>query len=112
MGGVTLWIINCILSFLFMIGSGGMLWAGEKEEMEALQKQLNKSVLEKPFSPGDAAALDAYLQEAVKNNTSPPQTQPPTGWQPGWTCNNLMYSLYQYRNCLHYYRYYGHYYLY
>jgi len=90
----------------------GVLQAGEKEEMEAIQKQLNKNVLEKPFSPGDAAALDTYLQQAIKNNTPPPQTQPPSGWQPGWTCNNLMYSFYQYRNCLHYYQYYGYYYRY
>ena len=101
--------IGCTLAV--MTGLGGVPWAGEKEDMEALQKQLNKQVLEKPFSPGDAAALDAYLQEAVKNNTQPPQTQPPTGWQPGWTCNNLMYSFSQYRNCRHYYQYYGHYYL-
>lgn len=95
-----------------MIGMAGVLWAGEKEDMEALQRQLNKGVLDKPFNAGDAAALDAYLQQAVKNNTQPPQTQAPAGWQPGWTCNNLMYSFYQYRNCLHYHQYYGHYYPY
>lgn len=110
MGRVALGIVACALSFT--IGMVGVLWAGEKEDMEALQKQLNKNVLEKPFNPGDAAALDAYLQQAIKNNTPPPQTQPPSGWQPGWTCNNLMYSFYQYRNCLHYYRYYGYYYPY
>lgn len=106
----ALGIVGCALSF--MIGIAGVLWAGEKEDMEALQKQLNKGVLDKPFNAGDAAALDTYLQQAIKNNTPPPQTLPPAGWQPGWTCNNLMYSYYQYRNCLHYYRYHGHYYLY
>ncbi len=103
-------VITCTVAIV--MGVGGMLWAGEKEDMEALQKQLNKQVLEKPFNPGDAAALDTYLQQAVKNNTQPPQTQPPAGWQPGWTCNNLMYSYSQYRNCRHYHQYYGHYYLY
>lgn len=110
MGRAALSIIICALSFT--IGMAGVLFAGEKEDMETIQKQLNKNVLEKPFSPGDAAALDAYLQQAIKNNTPPPQTQPPVGWQPGWTCNNLMYSFYQYRNCLHYYQYYGYYYIY
>ena len=110
MGRAALGIVGCALSFI--IGIAGVLWAGEKEDMEALQKQLNQKVLDRPFNAGDAAALDAYLQQAIKNNTPPPQTQPPAGWQPGWTCNNLLYSYYQYRNCHHYYRYYGHYYMY
>ena len=110
MGRAVLRIIGCVL--VLVTGLLGVVWAGEKEDMEALQKQLNKGVLEKPFNPGDAAALDTYLQQAVKNNAPPPQMQPPAGWQPGWTCNNLMYSFYQYRNCLHYHQYYGHYYPY
>ncbi len=108
MGRAAIGIASCALALT--IGMAGVLWAGEKEDMEAMQKQLNKGVLEKPFNPGDAAALDAYLQQAIKNNTPPPQTQAPAGWQPGWTCNNLLYSYSQYRNCHHYYRYYGHYY--
>jgi hypothetical protein len=88
----------------------GVLQAGEKEDMAEMQKKLNQNVMERPFNPGDKVAIDAYLAEAIKNATPPPQQQPPQNWQPGWTCNNLMGSYYQYRNCLHYYRYYGHYY--
>lgn len=105
---------RCVAGGLLVLGlvgsQSGNLSAGEKEDMEAVQKQLNQEVLERPFNPGDKAALDAYLEKAIKNATPPPQLQPPPHWQPGWTCNNLMYSYYQYRNCLHYYRYYGRYY--
>jgi hypothetical protein len=88
----------------------GTVSAGEKEDMAAMQKQLNQSVLERPFNPGDKATIDAYLEQALKKGTPPPQQQPPANWQPGWTCNNLMYSFSQYRNCLHYHQYYGRYY--
>ena len=50
-----------------------------------------------------------HSPQALKNGTLPPQ-QPPSNWQPGWTCNNLMNSYCQYRNCLHYDPCYGHYY--
>ncbi|WP_455379685.1 hypothetical protein [Petrachloros mirabilis] len=100
----------CISAFALTFICQEAPQAGEKEDMEEMQKQLNKNVLERPFNPGDKASIDAYLEEAIKKNTPPPQQQPPMNWQPGWTCNNLMYSYYQYRNCLHYYRYYGHYY--
>lgn len=100
----------CLGMFALTITVPGLLQAGEKEDMEAMQKQLNQNVLERPFNPGDKAAIDAYLEQAVKKGTPPPQIQPPANWQPGWTCSNLMYSYYQYRNCLHYHRYYGHYY--
>lgn len=97
---------------LVCIGVGGsLLWAGEKEDLEAMQKALNQQVLDKPFYPGDKAAVDAYLDEAIKKGVKPIETKP-QGWAPGWTCNNLMYSFGAYRNCLHYHRYYGHYYPY
>lgn len=102
----------CIGLYAVVVSWHGVLQAGEKEEMEAMQKQLNQVVLDRPFNLGDRAAIDAYLQQAIKNNTPPPQTQPPVTWQPGWTCGNLMYSYYQYRNCLHYHQYYGYYYRY
>jgi hypothetical protein len=96
----------CVLTVVW----SGVVLAGEKEDMEAMQKQLNQNVLERPFNPGDKASIDAYLEQALQKGTVPPQVHPPANWQPGWTCNNLMGSLYQYRNCLHYRQYYGHYY--
>jgi len=96
----------CVLA----VTVSSMLQAGEKEDMEAMQKQLNKNVMERPFNPGDKASIEAYLEEAIKKGMPPPQAQPPANWQPGWTCNNLMYSYIEYRNCLHYHRYYGRYY--
>lgn len=105
-------LVACLTIGIATVLWSGVLQAGEKEDMEAMQKQLNQNVMDRPFNPGDRAAIDAYLQQAVKNNTPPPQVQAPSGWQPGWTCNNLVYSYYQYRNCLHYYRYYGYYYRY
>ena len=98
---------GCALALTMAMG--GVLQAGENEDMEAMQKQLNQKVMERPFNPGDKAEMDAYLLQALKNGTLPSQQRPPN-WQPGWTCNNLMSSYYQYRNCLHYHRYYGHYY--
>lgn len=104
-------ILILFLSMVFIGVGGSLLWAGEKEDMEAMQKALNQQVLDKPFYPGDKAAVDAYLDEAIKKGVKPIDDKP-QGWAPGWTCNNLMYSFGAYRNCLHYYRYYGHYYPY
>jgi hypothetical protein len=44
-----------------------ILWAGEKEDedTEAMQKVLNRQVLDKPFYFGDKAAVNAYLEEAI-----------------------------------------------
>ena len=86
-------------------------WGGEKEDMEAMQKALNQEVLDKPFYPGDKAAVDAYLDEVIKKGVKPVETKP-KGWKQGFTCNNLMYSFTAYRNCMHYYRYHGRYYPY
>jgi hypothetical protein len=106
--------LNCLLRGLLTIGIAisaySMVLAGEKEDMEAMQKAMNQKTMERPFNAGDQAALDVYLAQALKSGLPPPQQQPPSNWQPGWTCNNLMSSYYQYRNCLHYHRYYGHYY--
>jgi len=49
-----------------MVLAGSSLWAGEKEDMEAMQRALNQEVLDKPFYPGDKAAVDAYLEDAIK----------------------------------------------
>jgi len=94
-----------------MVLAGSSLWAGEKEDMEAMQRALNQEVLDKPFYPGDKAAVDAYLEDAIIKGVKPNETPPP-GWAPGWTCNNLTYSFNAYRNCMYYYRYHGRYYPY
>ena len=104
-------IIGLFLSLAIMDLGESSLLAGEKEDMEAMQKALNQEVLDKPFYPGDKAAVDAYLDEAIKKGVKPNETAPP-GWAPGWTCNNLTYSFNAYRNCMHYYRYHGRYYPY
>jgi hypothetical protein len=104
-------LVSCSALALTM-AMGGALQAGEKEDMEAMQKALNKQVMERPFNPGDQATIDAYLEQATKKGMPPPQMQPPPEWRPGWTCQNLTYSYNQYRNCLHYHRYYGRYYPY
>ncbi len=96
--------------FALTLAVTSLLQAGEKEDMEAMQKQMNQNVLERPFNPGDKASINAYLEQALQKGMLPPQQLPPTNWQPGWTCNNLMGSYLQYRNCLHYHQYYGHYY--
>lgn len=83
----------------------------EKEEMAAMQKALNQKVLDRPFNPGDRAAVDAYLEESFKKGVLPKEVRP-EGWRPGYTCDNLRYSLYQYRDCRYYHRYYGRYYPY
>lgn len=96
--------------FALTLTMAGSLQAGEKEDMEAMQKKLNQEVVERPFNPGDKASIDAYLEEALHKGTLPPQMVPPSNWQSGWTCNNLMNAYSQYRNCLHYHQYYGRYY--
>lgn len=101
--------LHGLLALVLLASAYSVVLAGEKEDMEAMQKAMNQQTMERPFNPGDKAALDAYLAQALKSGLPPPQ-QAPANWQPGWTCNNLMNSYYQYRNCLHYHRYYGHYY--
>ncbi len=102
----------CMSLFVALVplGSGSVL-ASEEEDLEAMQRALNKEVLDRPFNPGDQAAVDQYVEDALKKNKIPEEY---TGknWKQGYTCNNLIGSLFQYRNCLHYYRYYGRYYPY
>lgn len=104
-------ILGLFLSMVFIGAGGSPLWAGEKEDMEAMQKALNQEVLDKPFNPGDKAKVDAYLEESIKKGVKPIETKP-QGWAPGWTCNNLVYSYRAYRDCMYYHRYYGSYYPY
>ena len=104
-------ILGLLMSMVVLSAGGSPLWAGEKEDMEAMQKALNQEVLDKPFNPGDKAKVDAYLEESIKKGLKPNGTKP-QGWAPGWTCNNLVYSYRAYRDCRYYHRYHGHYYPY
>jgi hypothetical protein len=84
-------------------------FASDEEDMADMQKKLNAEVMQKPFTLEDAARVDAYVREAMKNNLRPIQT-PPKDWRPGYTCNDLWrYSYDEYRDCFYYHRYYGHY---
>jgi hypothetical protein len=104
-------IVVLFFSMVFIGVGESLLWAGEKEDLAAMQKALNQEVLDKPFNPGDKAAVEAYLENAIKKGVKPIETKP-QGWSPGWTCNNLVYSYRAYRNCRYYHRYHGRYYPY
>ena len=77
-----------------------------------LQKQLNQQVMSSPFNAGDIKKAEAYAEEAKKANVQL-VPRPPAYWGPGWTCANLTsyryYYYNDYRNCVYYHRYYGHY---
>lgn len=102
--------INSVLLAVLCAGgifSWGAASAGESEDPVEMQKQLNQGVMEKPFSVEDAAKIDAYITDAMKKDIKPQQT-PPASWRSGYTCADLQ-DYYEYRDCLYYYRYYGHY---
>jgi len=90
---------------------GGSVLASEEEDLEAMQRALNKEMLDRPFNPGDQAAVGKYVEDALRKNEIPKEYTC-KDWKRGYTCNNLMGSLYRYRNCLHCYRHYGRYYPY
>jgi hypothetical protein len=94
---------------LFAMGlcAGGVVFAGDEEDRAEIQKKLNQGVMEKPFSVEDTAKIDAYIKDAMQKDLKPNQ-EPPRSWRSGYTCANL-HDYYEYRNCLYYYRYYGHY---
>ncbi len=104
-------IMKKLVLALLVIGVGipsSAALADDADDMAKMQQQLNAQVMQKPFTVEDTAKLDAYIKEAMKKDMKP-EEKPPVAWQPGWTCANLMYSYYDYRNCMYYYRYYGHY---
>jgi len=83
--------------------------ASDEDDMAEMQKRLNAEVMQKPFSVEDAAKVDAYVKDAMKKDLKPKQAAPKT-WRPGYTCRDLWnYSYYDYRDCVYYHRYYGHY---
>lgn len=82
----------------------------EEEEMAAMQRQLNKEVMEKPFSAADEAKVEAFMKSAMKKDLKPEQLSAPSFWRPGYTCANIYsHGWRQYRNCRYYHRYYGRY---
>jgi hypothetical protein len=60
-----------------------------EEDLEAMQRALNKEVLDRPFNPGDKAAVDKYVEDALSKNEIPKEY---TGkdWKQGYTCDNLV----------------------
>ncbi len=104
---------RAILSVVIMAGLSFVpaVFAGDAEDMAEMQRQLNKEVLEKPFSVADQAKIDAYVQDAAKKNLKPIE-QPPANWnwQPGYTCASIYnYGWRAYSDCAYYHRYYGRY---
>jgi len=86
--------------------------ASDEDDMAAMQKRLNAEVLDQPFLAEQPAKVEAYIQEALKNNLVPPEYSG-TYWRRGYTCRDLLrYSWQEYRNCRYYYRRHGRYYRY
>jgi hypothetical protein len=89
-------------------------FAGESADKarEDMQRALNEQVMATPFNPGDIRKAQAWAEEAKKQNVAP-VAQPPSYWQPGWTCGHLTgyagYYYGDYRNCIYYHHYYGRY---
>ena len=95
-----------LLSALFLLPLR-VAYSGDAEDLAEMQKKLNAEVMSKSFSVEETAKIDAYIKEGMKNDLKP-VTTPPADWRPGYTCANL--SIYnQYRDCLYYHRYHGHY---
>lgn len=96
-------------------GTHGAALAGDDDAArEEMQRKLNAEVMATPFNPGDIKKAEAWAEDAKKQGVAP-QPQPPSYWQPGWTCASLIgyrayyYSYSDYRNCVYYHRYYGRY---
>ena len=101
-------LFSCALLFTCSVG-----WAASDDaEMEAMQKQLNQQVMEKPFLAEEPEKVDAYIKEAMKKNLKPPVYKG-DHWRRGYTCHDMLrYNWYEYRNCMYYHSYYGYYYPY
>ena len=98
-----------LFSLLFI--PAPMLFADSASDMAEMQKKLNQETLDKPFAVEDVAKIDTYINDAMKKDLKPKQT-PPSGWQPGYTCDSYYtgrYNYYAYRDCQYYHHYYGRY---
>ena len=106
-------IVSLLCSGVLLL-SFSSAWAGkaEDDEQAQMQQQLNKEVAEKPFLAEEPEKVEAYIKEAEKKHIKPLEYTGPH-WQRGYTCHDMLrYSWYEYRNCMYYYRYHGHYYPY
>ena len=105
-------VAGTFILFTLLLGNWSIAIADDDEDLEALQRALNQKVMERPFDPGDQAEIDAFVENALKKNQVPEEYKG-NNWRRGYTCADLrQYGYYQYRNCLHYYRYHGRYYPY
>lgn len=78
-------------------------------EMAEMQKQLNKSVMEKPFMFNNEQDVERYIKLKLKSGHAP-NVRPGRHWRQGYTCADLRaHSLSEYAHCLAYYRYHGRY---
>ncbi|MAF83538.1 MAG: hypothetical protein CL797_05485 [Chromatiales bacterium] len=77
--------------------------------MAEMQRQLNADVMAQPFDAADVARVDAYIEQAMKDDLKP-VTKAPDYWRPGYTCRDMRrYTYRAYRDCRYHYRYYGRY---
>jgi hypothetical protein len=96
-----------ILALLLSISGGAIA-----ETAEEMQQRLNQEVAASPFNAGDIKKAAAYAEDALKQGIQPVMVAP-SYWIPGSSCSYLTtYRYYRYddyRNCVYYHRYYGHY---
>jgi|KBSSwiStaDraftv2_1062776.scaffolds.fasta_scaffold1023334_2 hypothetical protein len=79
------------------------------ETAAEMQQRLNAETLNKSFEVEDVSKIDSYIAEASKKNLQP-RKNPPSNWQPGYTCDSYYgryHNYYDYRDCLYYHHYYG-----
>ena len=92
-----------------MVLSTKPVFASEEDDLAEMQRQLNADVMAQPFDPSDVAKVDAYIEEALKDDLKP-VTKKPDWWRPGYNCRNAYsYGYRYYRDCRYHYRYYGRY---
>jgi hypothetical protein len=80
------------------------------ESAAEIQKRLNVQNLDRPSDTKNEAELNSYIEDATKRGLVP-QPYSGTHWRSGYTCSDLSpYGWNEYRDCMYYYRHYGHYY--
>lgn len=87
----------------------GAATAATPEELAAMQKQLNKSVMDAPFTPAQMNEVEQYIKQGMEKDLKP-EAKTPSYWRPGYTCADIYsYGWTAYRNCRYYHSYYGYY---
>jgi len=105
-------VISAVVALLAMLSTSTVpVLADDEDDMAEMQRRLNQQVLERPFDAGDQAKVEAEVKEAMEKNLKPTVVTPPKVWRPHYhSCYDMVgASYYDVRNCLFYYRYYGHY---